>query len=770
MPKPVRILHLEDSPRDAELVAALLDASSLPCEITRAAGRLEFLDALEREIFDLVICDYNIPGYDGLSGLRHALEKQPEAPVLMVSGSLCAEEAVRSLKAGATDYVLKERIERLSHSVVRALNEVNAGREQRQAELARREIEERFTRFANQSEEVFWFMSLEPERVQYLSPAFEKTWGIPVERMYENARVWLEGVHPEDRERVIAAMDAFAAARTPDFWEEYRVVRPNGTVRCVVSRGILIRDDNGAVVGASGIARDITERRILEDEVRQAQKMEAVGRLAGGVAHDFNNLLMVINGHSDLLLKQLNARDPMHEELSEIRKAGQRATELTRDLLAFSRKQLIQPKLLNLNQVIEEIEKMLRRLMGEDIALVTALSPELRPVMADSGQIGQVLVNLAINSRDAMPGGGQLTIKTAVVDFEDEYGREQPTVEPGTYVRLTVSDTGTGMDAATQSHLFEPFFTTKKTGEGTGLGLSIVYGIVKQAGGFIRVSSDLGKATSFEIYWPAADGDADVEEAAPEIAAERLQGTETILLVEDQPELRKLTRMVLTKHGYKVLEAANGGEALFHAERFAGPIHLMLTDVVMPGLNGRELAERLKPLRPEMKVLYMSGFTENAMSQRGILKQGMEYLQKPASPENLALKVRRVLGPRRPAGTVLVVDDEEGIRGLFRQILRTAGYGVLEAENGKQALKQAASRDLDLVITDLTMCGQEGVATIQLLRKRWPRLKIIAMSGAAVADLELNGSNLLGAHAMLTKPIPADQLLETVSRVLSQKA
>jgi PAS domain S-box-containing protein len=571
----------------------------------------------------------------------------------------------------------------------------------------------------------------------------------------------------DDETRLAAASDLEQRHRGIGGQHERRFQNKDGKTLWMHVSATPLFGREGQYTGAIAMLTDITERKRLEEQFRQAQKMEAVGRLAGGVAHDFNNLLMVINGHCDLLLKKLDARDPMHGQLTAVRKAGQRATALTQQLLAFSRKQITQPRVLDLNQVVGDVENMLRRLIGEDIALVTVLSPELGRVRTDPGHISQALMNLAVNSRDAMPKGGRLMIETANIDLDETYAREHPAVNPGPYVQLTVSDSGTGMDAETQAHLFEPFFTTKKTGEGTGLGLSTVHGIVEQAGGFIWVYSELAKGTTFKIYLPRVEEAVEVEDVA-EPAAGTLQGTETILVVEDQPELRKLARMVLEDHGYKVLAADNARDALFLSERHAGPIHLMLTDVVMPGMNGRELADRLKPLRPEMKVVYMSGYTANAIVEHGVLEPGIEYLQKPVSPDALAAKVRGMLGPPRAAGTVLVVDDEAGIRGLVRGILQSAGYEVLEAEDGQQAMKQAERPGVDLVITDVVMPEQEGIETIQLLRKRRPNLKIIVMSGAAMGGVYLDMAKKLGAHAVLAKPVQPDQLLETVRRILSE--
>src|SRR5271169_757453 len=391
-------------------------------------------------------------------------------------------------------------------------------------------------------------------------------------------------------------------------------------------------------------AEDVTERRALEQQLRQSQKMEAVGRLAGGVAHDFNNLLMVISGYSEFLLDRLGPEPALRGPAQEIASAAVRATSLTRQLLAFSRKQMLAPKILDLNGVVTENLKMLTRVIGEDIDLVMVPGAELGAVRADAGQIEQVIMNLAVNARDAMPSGGKLTIETSNVSLDEDYARFHAPLRPGNYVMLAISDTGAGMDSETQSHIFEPFFTTKGT-KGTGLGLSTVYGIVKQSGGYIWVYSEAGKGTTFKIYLPRVAEPAESPEqvAAPAESAAAEPGTETILLVEDEANLRYLARQFLEKQGYRVIEAADGAVAIQVAVAHDGVIHLLLTDVIMPGMNGRELAQRISEIRPNVKVLYMSGYTENVIGRNGTLDAGVRLLQKPFTLRDLKSKVREVL-------------------------------------------------------------------------------------------------------------------------------
>jgi PAS domain S-box-containing protein len=405
-------------------------------------------------------------------------------------------------------------------------------------------------------------------------------------------------------------------------------------------------------LGVMILSIDVTEGRKLEEQLRHAQKMEAVGRLAGGVAHDFNNLLSVIIGHSAMLLEDLKSVDPICEDLRAIKAAGERGSALTQQLLAFSRQQVLAPRLLDIKEVVNESEKMLRRLLGEDVELVTRHARELSKVLADPGHVDQVLMNLVINARDAMPDGGKITIETKDVVLDSSYSTAHFGVEPGPYVMLAVSDTGMGMDRETQARIFEPFFTTKEPGKGTGLGLSMVFGIVKQSGGSIWVYSEPGNGTTFKVYFPRAEGAA--LDAVQTIEPTLLEGSETILLVEDQDDVRNVAKLALRRYGYHVLEARNAGEALLSCERHPRAIHMLLTDVVMPQMSGRELAERLLKIRPDLKVLYMSGYTDNAVIHHGMLDSGVAYLQKPLAPESLARRVRSVLDApqRRPSSRV----------------------------------------------------------------------------------------------------------------------
>jgi two-component system, cell cycle sensor histidine kinase and response regulator CckA len=509
---PVRILHLEDDPADFDLVRTALEAGGIVCQTTPARNRDEFAAALERGGMDLVMSDYRLPNFDGMAALAMARAKCPDLPFILVSGTLGEELAVESLKKGATDYVLKDRLYRLVPAIKRALKE----------------------------------------------------------------------------------------------------------------------------------AEERAERRRLEEQFIEAQKMEVVGHLAGGVAHDFNNIIGIILGYSDLLEEKIPASGPAKDALDSIRNAAERAAGLTRQLLVFSRKQKVQPVVLDLRDVVISVEKMLRRLIDENVEFAFVPGRDAGRIKADAGQIGQVLMNLVVNARDAMPRGGKLTVQTGNVTLPEPHARQLSGLPAGEYVMLSVSDTGTGMTEEVEAHIFEAFFTTKPKGKGTGLGLATCQTIVHQSGGQMTVVSELGKGTVFKIYFPRVD-----LPLAPGIAGHKgpvPRGTETLLVVEDEPAVRGLARNFLESQGYEVLTASNGQDGLRVVREHKGhPIRLVITDVVMPQMGGKVMAEWLKSSFPDLKILFTSGYTDDAIVQHGVLDAGVEFLPKPYAPATLARKVREML-------------------------------------------------------------------------------------------------------------------------------
>jgi two-component system cell cycle sensor histidine kinase/response regulator CckA len=474
----------------------------------------------------------------------------------------------------------------------------------------------------------------------YNSPSYARVLGYTAEDLRKTSP--LEQIHPDDLPMVL---DAAKEAKGSGVGRriEYRMRRKDGEWVVLESTASPIRNAAGNVEKLVVVNRDISERRHLELQLRQSQKMDAIGRLSGGVAHDFNNLLGVIIGYSEVLQDQIKEGDRLRVCVDQILQAGKRAASLTRQLLAFSRQQVLEPKVLLLNGVVGDMEKMLRRLIGEDVQLTTKLDAKLGKVRADQGQIEQVIMNLAVNARDAMPEGGDLSIETANTEMDEQFVKRYPyPVQTGPYILLTVSDTGTGMDDVTKQRIFEPFFTTKEKGKGTGLGLSMVYGVVKQSNGYIDVFSTVGQGTTFKIYLPRIDQEPE-EHTTKTALSKAFRGNETILLVEDEKNLCVLTRNLLEHYGYAVLEAESGAQALAVSRQNAGAIHLLLTDIVMPGIGGRALAQTLSRERPGIRVVYMSGYTGQTVGGQTILSPGAHFLQKPFTREDLARKIREAL-------------------------------------------------------------------------------------------------------------------------------
>jgi len=509
-----------------------------------------------------------------------------------------------------------------------------------QSDRARAEAEAKYQMLVEQMNAITYMAEIGIDgQWYYVSPQVEQILGYTPGEWLSMSRNWAQLIHPDDVPTVVAAEEA--SAKGEPFQAEFRIRRKDGREVWLNDTGVVVQGSEAHPV-MEGIMVDITERKLLETQLQQSRKMEAVGRLAGGIAHDFNNLLTIITGYTDLALSRPGVPLELRTDIERVENAAGRAAALVRQLLAFSRKQVLQPKTLNLNAIVVNLDSLLRRLIDDNIEMVTRVQDDLGKVKADPAQIEQVIMNLVVNARDAMPNGGRLVLETTNLDLDRAYANEHLSVKPGRYVMLAVSDTGIGMDEQTLAHIFEPFYTTKESGRGTGLGLSTVYGIVKQSGGYIWVYSEPGKGSTFKVYLPRVAEQ--VEESTPPLAQlEDKRGTETILLVEDEQAVRDLIVTLLSQRGYEVIVARHPAHAEQIAAKFPHEIHLLLTDVVMPGTSGRELAARIGARRPGIRVLYMSGYTENVITSGGMLEKGLAFLQKPFSPALLSQKVREVL-------------------------------------------------------------------------------------------------------------------------------
>jgi len=633
--RPLRLLVVDDSPDDAALNVAVLRRSGLSCSAQLVDSPEMLRQQLEQSSFDIILCDHNIGSWTGLDALEILKRSGKDIPFIVVTGSLGDETAVEYVKRGAAEYVLKGNSARLPAAVGRALHEKQqrdqAAHLQAQVFAGKKEWELTFDAVTSP------ILILEGDcRILRANRAASQVLGLPFSGLIGHS--CCEALHGEKEPPEGCPHRHFLETGEPirGDYEEMRLHK-SFDMSCAP-----LRNPGGLDRSCVVVMRDITGRKLLEQQLAQAQKMEAIGRLAGGIAHDFNNLITIITGYSQVVLGRLAENAPMRAAVEEIRKAGDRAASLTKQLLAFSRRQMFQPQVLDLNVVVTNVEKMLRRLIGEDIDLTVKLGAGLGWIKADPGQIEQVLMNLAVNARDAMPHGGKLLIETANEELTEAHARNHGEVTPGPCVMFAVSDNGCGMDAETQSHIFEPFYTTKELGKGTGLGLSTVYGIVKQSGGNLWVYSEPGVGTTFKIYLPRVREQAR-SVAAPEVASALKAATETVLVVEDEEALRALVRGVLTECGYRVLDPGGSQQAITLAESHRDPIHLLLTDVIMPRMDGRELAQQVSRLHPETLVLYMSGYTDNAIVHHGVLEAGTAFLEKPFTPEGLVQKVRQLL-------------------------------------------------------------------------------------------------------------------------------
>jgi PAS domain S-box-containing protein len=641
----LRLLLVEDNGDDAELILRAVANAGFRPSSSRVETEADCRAALATEPWDLIISDCSLPQFSAMGALRCVHERQVDLPFIVVSGTIDEESAVTILRAGAHDFVTKQNLARLGPAIRRELQDARDRNERRDAQRDLK-VQRDMLRLVIDTNPNLIFVKA-GGRFVLANQAVADLYGTTVESLIGRSEDTFSASSDEVARSVCADREVLRTGQ-PRFAEDEPITDARtGAVRWFETRRVpLVLSDGTQQV--LGIGTEITDRRVAhealratEDQFRQAQKMEAVGQLAGGIAHDFNNLLTAILGYSHLALEQVDEGSDVATDLHEIRKAGERAGGLTSQLLAFSRKQVLRPQILDLNAIVLEVERMLRRVIAEDIRFEIAVEQRLRPVKADPGQIHQVLMNLAINARDAMPRGGTLRISTAnVMAAVGELRRGSPS-DKRRCVALTVSDTGCGMSPDVSARIFEPFFSTKAPGKGTGLGLSMVYGVVTESGGRISVQSEPDRGTTFTIHLPVADDDA-TEPVATPAAHRQLRGTETILLVEDEQPIRKLVGKVLAGYGYDVLEAVDVAHALEIAERHPAPIHLLLSDIVMPELNGPELAQRVIRYRRGVRVLYMSGFSNRLRS--GALSVGVGMLEKPFTPHGLASKVRDCLG------------------------------------------------------------------------------------------------------------------------------
>ncbi|PYQ00428.1 MAG: hybrid sensor histidine kinase/response regulator [Acidobacteria bacterium] len=638
MSSKIKVLHLEDAPLDAELLDLSLRRTGIDWDILRVDTRDDFVAALDRGGFDVIVSDFRLPAYDGLQALQEASTRRPEVPFVFFTGNLGEARAIQALKSGATDYVLKDgAVERLAPAIQRAVREAAERRARAQAEDALKQSEEGFRQLFNCNPHPTWVFDVETLRFVEVNDAAIEHYGYSREE-FRGMRI--TDLHPSEEVPLVEEAVATPKDGIRRFGTWVHRTKDGRLINVdVAAHDLEFRGRRGRLV----VAHDITQQQELQVQLQQSQKMDAIGRLAGGVAHDFNNLLGVIIGYGERLLRRLPSPD--RREINEVLKAAEHAASLTRQLLAFSRRQVLKPRVLDLNAVVGEMDGMLRRIIGEDIDLVTVLQDGLGQVKADPGQIQQVVMNLAVNARDAMPKGGRLTIETGNAELDESYTSAHLAVRSGHYVMLAVTDSGMGMDAATQARIFEPFFTTKEAGKGTGLGLSTVFGIVKQSEGNVWVYSEPQRGTTFKIYLPRVDEV--VEEQPAQEAETAAGGSETILLVEDSDSLRELGREILEEHGYKVIEASSGAAALEALARHTGSLDLILTDLVMSGMSGRELADQVTRLRPGTKVIFMSGYTDDALGHHGVLETGTAFVEKPFTIDGLLRKVRDVLDSGR---------------------------------------------------------------------------------------------------------------------------
>lgn len=648
MSTPLHILHLEDDPDFSELLRSLLEKEGIHAELSVVSTREAYEGALAAQKFDVVLADYLLPGYTGLEALQYFRQQCRDTPFLLISGTIGEQAAIDSLRAGATDYVLKHWLDRLIPALRRAVQEANERRQRKQAETELHRREKYFRALTENTLDILTILDRDGLYL-YNSPSLKRVLGYePKELAGRNA---FRFIHPDDHPKAQAAFRESMEHPDRTVRHEFRFLHQDGTWRHLEAVGQSHLEDP-EIAGVVINSRDISDRktaeagfRDLEEQLRQSQKMEAIGRLAGGVAHDFNNILTVIHGHASLLLQNAKLSGSAARSAQQITEAADRAAGLTRQLLTFSRRQVMQPRRLNLSELVSNMTNMLGRILGEDIALQVNCHSQRALIEADPSMIEQVILNLVINARDAMPKGGSLAIRLGATDLGSESVSRKPESRPGKFICLSVTDRGCGIPAQDLGRIFEPFFTTKEIGKGTGLGLATVYGIVKQHHGWIEVESQVNQGATFKVYFPQLEPESGPDSALDESGSGTIRGgSETILVVEDEAPVRELVCELLSAYGYNVVQAESGRKALELWKTCRERVHLMLTDLVMPDrVNGRELAEQLWVDRPELKVIFTSGYSADAVGKDFVLQPGIHYLQKPYPPATLAAKVRDCL-------------------------------------------------------------------------------------------------------------------------------
>lgn len=639
MSQPLRVLLVEDSEQDAFLILRALQNGGFQPECKRVDTPQEMAAALTAGAWDLVISDYGMPKFSGPAALELLRGSGLDVPFIVVSGTIGEDLAVSLMKAGAHDYLMKGQLTRLAPAVKRELQEAEQRRQRRQAESSLRESEERFRQLAEHSSEGFWFVALHPQRILYVSPAVEKIWGLPATSFYEDPRVGLAAIHSDDQTRVLQAWEACLQGQSPRFEAEYRVLRPDGSVRWVLDHGTPILHEAGGIVRVSGVARDISERKQVESQMLRTQRLESIGTLASGVAHDLNNAFAPIMMTAELLRLEFPEKATRYLEL--IQASARRGADLVRQLLTFAKGAEGERLLLQPRHLFNEMEKLIHGTFPKNIQLQVNHANNLRTIFGDVTQLHQVLLNLCVNARDAMPNGGTLTLKTENMEIDPVYVGSVPEARPGHYVVWRIMDTGTGIPPEVLDRIFEPFFTTKGPDKGTGLGLSTVLGIVKGHGGFVRVYSVPGQGSTFAIYLPAA-GESTSDPAVVIKTKTTFRGNgETILVVDDEAGVREVTRAVLMAFNFKVLTAADGIAALVQVSEHRDELRAVITDCHMPHMAGLDFVRVLRARLPQSGIIVASGQMEEQEAME-FKKLGVQaVLNKPFRREDLidALKV-----------------------------------------------------------------------------------------------------------------------------------